>query len=201
MNLPNRLTMVRIAVIPVFVVLMRFDTFWAYAISLTIFVGAAITDYFDGKIARKRDTITDFGTLLDPVADKILIAAAYICFLDKELLGIPSWVVVVIIGRELLVTGLRSFAASNGVVIGANKWGKLKAVSQMVCAITALALLTGRAALSRFSGAVSAEFLASYDQVAHLTTLTLVMLAMVFTVGSALRMFQVNRQLFATSRR
>ena len=194
MNLPNRLTMARVAVIPIFIVLIRLDTFWGYCLSLAAFVGAALTDYYDGKIARRRNSVTNFGKLLDPVADKVLIAAAFISFLDKEYVGIPSWVVIVIVGRELLVTGFRSIAASSGVVIGAEKWGKLKTVSQMICAITILALISGREAISRFFESASDEFLPLYDQGMRLTTVVLVTITMLVTVVSALILFQEHRR-------
>jgi CDP-diacylglycerol--glycerol-3-phosphate 3-phosphatidyltransferase len=186
--------MARVAVIPIFIVLIRLDTFWGYCLSLAAFVGAALTDYYDGKIARRRNSVTNFGKLLDPVADKVLIAAAFISFLDKEYVGIPSWVVIVIVGRELLVTGFRSIAASSGVVIGAEKWGKLKTVSQMICAITILALISGREAISRFFESASDEFLPLYDQGMRLTTVVLVTITMLVTVVSALILFQEHRR-------
>ena len=198
MNLANRLTVARMALIPVFVVLIRVDTLWSYLLSLAVFVGAVVTDYYDGKIARKSDSVTNFGKLFDPIADKILIAAAFISFLDKDYLGIPSWVVIVIVGRELLVTGLRSIAVSNGVVIAAEKWGKLKTVSQMTCAITVLVLMSGREALATFFDSVSARSLSLYDQGVRAAALVLIMVAMFFTVVSALSLFRGHRKLFAT---
>jgi len=198
MNLPNRLTLGRIALIPIFVVLVRADTLWAYALALAVFIAAVITDYYDGKIARSRGSVTDFGTLFDPIADKVLIAAAFISFLDKDYLGIPSWIVIVIIGRELLVTGLRSVAARNGVVIAADKWGKLKTVSQMSCAIAVLTLMSGREAIAAFADAAGTRLLPWYDQGMRITALVLMMLAMVFTVVSALSMFRDYRRLFVT---
>jgi CDP-diacylglycerol--glycerol-3-phosphate 3-phosphatidyltransferase len=198
MNLANKLTLTRIALIPIFVVLIRIDALWSYCLSLAIFIGAVITDYYDGKIARKRNSVTNFGKLLDPVADKILVAAAFISFLDKDYLGIPSWVVIVIVGRELLVTGLRTIAASNGVVISAEKWGKVKAVSQMGCAITVLTLMSGREALLQFFESVNTRFLLLYDCGTHVVALVLTVVAMFFTVVSGLSLFREHRQLFAT---
>jgi CDP-diacylglycerol--glycerol-3-phosphate 3-phosphatidyltransferase len=186
--------MARVAVIPVFVVLMALNTFWGYCLALATFVGAALTDYYDGKIARKRNSVTNFGKLFDPVADKVLIAAAFISFLDKEYLGIPSWVVIVIVGRELLVTGFRSIAASNGAVIAAQKWGKLKAVFQMVCAITILVLIASREAVVRFFEPTSPGLLKSYDQGVRAATLVLVTCTVFFTVVSALTLFQEHRR-------
>ncbi len=200
MNLANRLTLTRLALIPVFVVVVRVDALWAYLLALAVFVVAAVTDYYDGKVARKRDLVSNFGVLLDPVADKVLIASAFISFLDKEYLGIPSWVVIVIVGRELFATGLRSIAASNGVVIAAQKWGKVKTVSQMTCAITILVLMSGREALAAFPDSVGAPSLSLYDQGMRAATLVLVMLAMFFTVVSGLSLFRGHRSLFVTSR-
>ena len=198
MNLPNRLTLARMALIPIFVVLMRVDTFWAYVLSLAIFVAAVITDYYDGKIARRRDSVTNFGTLFDPIADKVLIAAAFISFLDKDYLSIPSWVVIVIVGRELLVTGLRSIAASNGIVIAAEGWGKLKTVSQMTCAITILALMSGWEAIAAFFDSASAQLVSLYEEGMRVAALVLIMVAMFFTVVSALSLFWGHRRLFVT---
>ena len=190
----NRLTIARLAVIPVFIVLMGLHTFWGHCLALATFVGAALTDYYDGKIARKRNSVTNFGRLFDPVADKVLVAAAFISFLDKEYLGIPSWMVIVIVGRELLVTGFRSIAASNGAVISAQKWGKLKAVSQMVCAIAILALIAGRDAILTFSESANAGLLVSYEQSMRSTTMVLVTFTVFLTVVSALILFQEHRR-------
>ena len=198
MNLANRLTLTRMALIPVFVVIIRVDALWAYLLALAIFVGASITDYYDGKIARKRNSVSNFGKLFDPVADKILIAAAFISFLDKDYLGIPSWAVIVIVGRELLATGLRSVAASNGVVVAAQIWGKVKTVSQMTCAITILVMMSGHAALAEFADSVGSRSLSLYDQGMRVATLVLVMLAMFLTVVSGLSLFRGHRGLFVT---
>jgi len=194
MNLANRLTIARLAVIPVFIVLMGLNTFGGHCLALATFVGAALTDYYDGKIARKRNSVTNFGRLFDPVADKVLVAAAFIGFLDKEYLEIPSWVVIVIVGRELLVTGFRSIAASNGAVISAQKWGKLKAVSQMVCAIAILALIAGRDAILTFSESANAGLLGSYEQSMRSATMVLVTFTVFLTVVSALILFQEHRR-------
>ena len=199
MNLANRLTLTRMAMIPVFVAIIRVDALWAYLLALAIFVGASITDYYDGKIARERGAVSNFGKLFDPVADKILIAAAFISFLDKDYLGIPSWVVIVIVGRELLVTGFRSVAARNGVVIPADTWGKLKTVSQMTCAITILTLMSGREIVAAIVDTTGTRLLSWYDVGVRITALVLIMLAMVFTVVSALSILRGYRRVLATS--
>ncbi|MEG1930568.1 MAG: CDP-diacylglycerol--glycerol-3-phosphate 3-phosphatidyltransferase [Anaerovorax sp.] len=134
MNLPNQLTMLRIILIPVFiVVLMLGHYYWAAA----IFVVAAATDALDGHIARKYNLITNFGKLMDPLADKLLVVSALVCLV--ELGDIQAWIVIVILAREFTITALRSVAASEGIVIAAGKSGKLKTVFQMV-AITAILL-------------------------------------------------------------
>ncbi len=134
MNLPNKLTVFRvILVIPfVFLLLMGFN--W---ISLAIFVVAALTDLIDGKIARKYNLITNFGKFMDPLADKLLVCSALICLV--QLARIPAWVVVVIIGREFIISGFRLIASDNGVVIAASMWGKYKTVFQMVMVILMIA--------------------------------------------------------------
>ena len=131
MNLPNKLTMLRIILIPVFLVLVLVDRIpMHYLWSLIVFLAACITDTLDGNIARKRNLVTDFGKLMDPLADKLLVMSALVAFIPVA--GVPVWVVVVILGREFMVTSLRLIAAGKGVVIAADKWGKVKTISQMV---------------------------------------------------------------------
>ncbi len=131
MNLPNKLTVARMVMAFVFVALLSFDHVVCLALGYALFIAASITDIIDGRIARSRNLVTNFGKLLDPVADKILVAAGFTMARLLPDLMLPGWVVVSIIGREFLVTGARSLAASEGIVIAANRWGKLKAVFQM----------------------------------------------------------------------
>ncbi len=134
MNLPNQLTMLRIILIPVFiVVLMTGYYYWAAA----IFVIASATDALDGYLARKHNLVTNFGKLMDPLADKLLVVSALVCLV--ELGDIAAWMVVIILAREFTITALRSVAASEGIVIAAGNSGKLKTIFQMV-AITAVLL-------------------------------------------------------------
>lgn len=131
MNLPNKLTMLRIFMIPVFLFFYFMDMipyhfFWA----LLVFAAASITDLLDGKIARAFGVITDFGKLMDPLADKLLVTAALCCLLQGSVLG--TICLVIILSREFLVTSIRLLAASKGEVIAADFWGKLKTVAQMV---------------------------------------------------------------------
>ena len=133
MNLPNFLTIIRIALVPVFIVFFYLGQRGLYIYSIlafAVFVAASATDAVDGHIARKRNLITNFGKLMDPLADKVLTTAAFIVFVDVGIM--PAWMVIVILAREFAITGLRGVAASEGVVIAAGLSGKLKTVFQMV---------------------------------------------------------------------
>ena len=112
---------------------------WGYTAALVIFVAASITDWLDGVLARKWKLETDFGRLMDPVADKVMVAAAFICLIPEK--AIPAWSVIVVISREFLITGMRLLAASKGVVLPAERLGKHKATWQMVTVIFFLVLL------------------------------------------------------------
>jgi CDP-diacylglycerol--glycerol-3-phosphate 3-phosphatidyltransferase len=130
LNLPNALTLSRIFLTPLLVVVLltRIDGKEIYGV--VIFVVAALTDYLDGYIARKRNQVTDVGKLLDPIADKLLITSAFISLVELNLA--PAWMVVIIVGREFAVSGIRSIAASQGYVMPANTLGKLKTVCQVL---------------------------------------------------------------------
>ena len=131
MNLPNKLTMFRVILIPVFVVFLLVDiTPYDKWIALAIFIIASLTDLLDGKIARKYNLVTNFGKFMDPLADKLLVCSAMICLV--ELKKIPAWIVIVIIAREFIISGFRLIASDNGVVIAASYWGKFKTTFQMV---------------------------------------------------------------------
>lgn len=131
MNLPNKLTMFRVILIPFFVLFMLVDITSADKwIALAIFIIASLTDLLDGKIARKYDLVTNFGKFMDPLADKLLVCSALICLV--ELAKIPAWMVIIIIAREFIISGFRLIAADNGVVIAASYWGKFKTTFQMI---------------------------------------------------------------------
>ena len=136
MNLPNALTLSRIFIVPLLVVVLLtpVSESWLgvprYLLGIGIFVAAALTDYFDGKLARSWKQVSKLGKLLDPIADKLLISAALISLVENHLA--PAWAVVIIVGREFAVTGLRSIAATEGVIISASKMGKFKMVAQVV---------------------------------------------------------------------
>ena len=135
MNTPNKLTVARMIMVPFLVVFLL--TGWGGEanryISLILFVAASITDWFDGYLARKNHLVKNFGKFMDPLADKLLVCSAMICMI--ELGRLPAWFVIIIIGREFIISGFRLIAAENGIVIAANYWGKFKTVSQMIMII------------------------------------------------------------------
>ena len=131
MNLPNKLTIFRVILIPFFIIFLLIPiTSYDKWIALAIFIVASLTDLLDGKIARKYNLVTNFGKFMDPLADKLLVCSALICLI--ELNKIPSWMVIIIIAREFIISGFRLVAADNGVVIAASYWGKFKTTFQMV---------------------------------------------------------------------
>lgn len=130
MNLPNKLTIARMCMVPLFMIALMMNTPASRLIATLIFALASLTDMLDGQIARKYNMVTNFGKLMDPLADKVLTAAAMICLV--ELGDLAAWIAVVIIFREYLITGLRSVAASENIVVAANIWGKVKTVCQMI---------------------------------------------------------------------
>ncbi|MGC1479708.1 MAG: CDP-diacylglycerol--glycerol-3-phosphate 3-phosphatidyltransferase [Chthoniobacterales bacterium] len=140
MNLPNKLTVLRLFITAAFVFCLTVPFPFAHTVALLLFITASITDYLDGSIARRHNLITDFGKLMDPVADKILTAAAFICLIPFGL--IPAWVVIVIIAREFLITGLRLLASNKGTVLPAEKLGKHKTAWQITTIIFFLLKLT-----------------------------------------------------------
>ena len=133
MNLPNKLSMLRICMIPFFVLFALMDAFWAQCVAVVIYVAACVTDALDGHIARSRNLITNFGKFMDPLADKLLVCSAMICMIDLKRLS--AWFVIIIIAREFIISGFRLIAAENGIVIAANYWGKFKTASQMIMII------------------------------------------------------------------
>lgn len=136
MNLPNRLTLLRVAMIPVFVVFMLWDSLaYSNVIAVVVFILACMTDFLDGYLARKWKLITNFGKFMDPLADKVLVCAAMICFVADASCPMPAWVVIVIIGREFIISGFRLIAAERGVVIAASYWAKVKTTVQMIMSI------------------------------------------------------------------
>ena len=136
MNLPNKLTVLRVCMIPFFVVMLLLNggenQTYRY-IAAAIFIVASLTDMLDGKIARKYNLVTNFGKFMDPLADKLLVCSALICLVDLKQL--PAWMVIVIISREFIISGFRLIAAEQGIVIAASYWGKFKTTFQMIAVI------------------------------------------------------------------
>lgn len=136
MNLPNKLTVLRVCMIPFFVVMLLLNggenQTYRY-IAAAIFIVASLTDMLDGKIARKYNLVTNFGKFMDPLADKLLVCSALICLVDLKQL--PAWMVIMIISREFIISGFRLVASDNGIVIAASYWGKFKTTFQMISVI------------------------------------------------------------------
>ncbi len=139
MNLPNKLTILRMIMIVPFVVFMLAPVGGAAGkwIALVLFVAASLTDLLDGKIARKYNLVTTFGKFMDPLADKLLVCSAMICLVQMG--RIPAWIVIIIISREFIISGFRLVASDKGVVIAASWWGKFKTTFQMVMIILMIA--------------------------------------------------------------
>ena len=136
MNLPNKLTVMRVILIPFFVAALLYEDGSSQTMRIVanvIFIVASLTDLFDGKIARKYNLVTNFGKFMDPLADKLLVCSALICLI--QLGQLPAWVVIIIISREFIISGFRLVAADNGIVIAASYWGKFKTTFQMIAVI------------------------------------------------------------------
>lgn len=133
MNLPNKLTVLRVIMIPFFLLALS----WNKYVALAIFVVASLTDLIDGKIARKYNLVTNFGKFMDPLADKLLVCSALVAFVELQRLS--SWVAIIIIAREFIISGFRLVAADKGIVIAASYWGKWKTTFQMIMIILLIA--------------------------------------------------------------
>ena len=200
MNLPNKLTILRMLLIPFFVIAMTWKSLpYHYFIGLALFVIASLTDLFDGIIARRNNLITDFGKFMDPLADKLLVTAAMVCFVELDM--IVSWVVILILAREFLVTSLRTLAAGKGIVIAADKWGKYKTVSQMIWVILGLVLLAiqdlimpGQAVTAEIyqQGVIGTVILAGFTVFVMLT-----MVVVLLTLISGFNYMWKNRSVFS----
>lgn len=151
MNIANRLTMLRIVLTFVFMFFLLYPFshgLWAKSLALLVFIFAALSDFFDGWLAHKKNMVTDFGKLMDPIADKILVLAAFAAFVQMQL--IEAWMVVIIIARELLITSLRLFALNKGKVLSATKAGKHKTVSQMAVILLILGFVVFKEVMLTF---------------------------------------------------
>lgn len=189
MNLPNLLTLFRLVLTALFVVCLSLQLPWHNTAALALFLLATLTDYLDGEIARRWDLITDFGKLMDPLADKVLTASAFICLISASL--IPAWVVIIIISREFLITGLRLLASSKNVILPAEKLGKHKTAWQMATIIYYLGLLSA----AEWSAPLSLKEPNIWLTLGQILTA----IAAILTVYSGLAYFWKNRHLIQSN--
>ena len=191
MNLPNKLTILRVILIPFFVFFLISPFFDGYGnyIALAIFIIASLTDMADGKIARKNGLVTDFGKFADPLADKILVLAAFLCFVQ---LGICDCVaVIIVLFREFSVTSIRLIAASKGKVVAANMWGKAKTVSQMIAIIAVIAM---QIVLELPEVGLNFINTATFEPIFFVVGEILIWISVVFTIISGVVYIIQNRQ-------
>lgn len=196
MNLPNKLTVVRMILAPLFLLLAVWDFPFHYAVSLVVFIVAALTDMLDGKIARARGLITNFGKFLDPLADKMLTTAAFLLFLDRGVMDV--WALMLVLTREFMVTSVRLIAAKEGKVIAASLWGKTKTVAQFIAIIytlTALEFSTWQTGLLAGLNLPEAVF-----TVPVLVGQVLIWVSVVLTVIAGLEYVWLNREYFIHDR-
>jgi len=189
MNLPNQLTVARFVLTVFFVACLSVQFPHHHTLALVLFVVAVVTDYLDGQIARRHNLITDFGKLMDPLADKILTASAFICLIPAH--ALPAWVVIIIIAREFLITGLRLLAGAKGVVLPAEKLGKHKTGWQMATILFFLLLL----ALGDWNASHLEWTAWAWNYVGTM----MVIVTTVLTVYSGAGYFWKNRELIASA--
>lgn len=174
--------------VPLFVAFMSVDHVAMYICAYVTFFVATMTDYYDGKIARDRGQITNLGKLLDPVADKVLMAAAFVMMIPVPELSVPAWTIVVILGREFLVTGARSLAAAEGKIIAANRWGKTKTIFQMVYIYTFLFFVIA----GRIAGVWWPEQVEVFNQYLPMVSMWAIVFVASYTVYSGFQFGRVN---------
>lgn len=180
MNLPNKLTLLRVFLIPFFLLFMYLDFTGHYTLALVIFAAASITDALDGKIARKYNLVTNFGKFLDPLADKVLVISALTVFVELDCVKMGAIPLIIIIAREFMVSGLRLLAADGGVVVAAGIWGKLKTAFTMV---TIVGILLWLCLLFDFSLGMSLDLI---DAVNNIVIPALIWISTALTIISGL---------------
>lgn len=192
MNLPNRLTLARIAMTALFVAAMLTEYRYSKTVALVLFILASLTDWLDGWLARKHNIETNFGALLDPVADKVLITAAFICLIEqpnyKGTHLVEAWMVLIIVARDYLVTGLRLVAGSQGVIVKAEQLGKHKTISQITTIIVALLGLAARDDWGLWG--------TTFDIYFSRVVLGMVLATVILTLWSGFSYFWRNRDIF-----
>ncbi|MEY7999640.1 CDP-diacylglycerol--glycerol-3-phosphate 3-phosphatidyltransferase [Clostridium sp. Mt-5] len=195
MNLANKLTILRMLLIPFFLIFMAVkDMPYGKIIAIAIFVIASITDKLDGYIARSRNQITRFGKFMDPLADKLLVTAALISLVEYHI--IPTWVAMIIVAREFAVTGLRTIAAAEGIVIAASPWGKAKTVTQIVAIILALINLN----YNHVSLGILRSVINHPHRILNWTTDIAMAIAIIMTLISGIDYFVKNKEVMKPDR-
>lgn len=194
MNLPNKLTISRILLTFVFMIFLFLDGALSKFLAIIVFLVASITDYYDGKIARQRNEITDFGKFMDPLADKFLTIAAFLAFVEMGI--VPAWMVVLIISRELIITGVRLFASTKGRVLSAEAAGKHKTVSQMTSIFIILVFIFLRDAGTEVFGPLPATVEYWYRQTIFVLMIGTVVLTLISGISYLLR----NKELFKNAK-
>jgi len=190
MNIANKLTILRIILTFVFMFFLFCQGLWAKILSLAIFMFAALSDYFDGRLAQRNNMVTDFGKLMDPIADKILVLAAFSAFVQMQL--IDAWMFVIIISREILITSLRLFALNKGKVLSAARAGKHKTVSQMVVIFSILGFIVLKEVMLTFF-----TWNPSWEKIFRQGIYVLMILTVTLTLYSGLSYLWENRKIIA----
>jgi len=190
MNIANRLTMLRIFLTFVFMFFLFCHGFWFKVLSFAIFIFAALSDFLDGFLAQKRNMITDFGRLMDPIADKILVLAAFAAFVQMQL--IDAWMFVIIVSREILITSLRLFALNKGKVLSATRAGKHKTVSQMLVIFLILAFIVLKEAMLAYY-----TWNPGWEKIFQQGIYILMLLTVTLTLYSGLSYLWENRKIIA----
>lgn len=193
MNLANKLTMIRIFLVPVFLIFITVkDIPYGSIIATVIFIIASLTDQLDGYIARSRNQITNFGKFMDPLADKLLVTAALVSLVELKL--VAGWAVVIILAREFAVSGLRTLAASDGIVIAASWWGKIKTVTQMIAILLLLLKVNINTSANAISFVNNNSFLSGFFTY---VPETIMFIAVLITIISGIDYFVKNRHVIS----
>ncbi len=194
MNLPNKLTVLRVILTPIFMVTLLWDFKFHYAVSLLIFIVASLTDMLDGKIARSRGLVTDFGKFLDPLADKMLTTAAFLGFIPLGIGAGVVWMAFIVLFREFAISSIRLIAVSSGgKVIAANIWGKLKTVFQMIAIIFALTAKLAEEVLA--FAKIDAGLLADISAVLSVATTVLLWISTILCIISGAVYLADNKEI------
>lgn len=199
MNTPNKLTLLRILLVPFFVLFLLLPAVpHHYLLAGLVFEAAALTDHFDGRLARKHGQITDFGKFADPLADKILVTSAFVCFVQLDLVSAVA--VIIILFREFLVTSIRLVASGKGKVIAANQWGKAKTISQIVAILLVVVLQYGNELISLGILPLTMEEARIFSQVALVVGQIATWICVLFTLISGAIYLWDNREFVKTAK-